>query len=149
MRKLGLWVRTVWGVVVRWWWTARLSLTSPDKLVQAPVVERKAAELGFCPKRCGLCKSFSREAFEQVLLVEPSFARATQHLKPWQMGQTREVKEGPPPLPGSERARELRPNLTQDWQDYGGCTRYGLAVWGFDEAPAVPNADSPPCGAWK
>lgn len=149
MRQLGILLGAVRAYVVRLWWTVRLALTSPDRLTSSLVLERGAAERDMCPRRCGLCRHFSREAFEQELVLQPAFREATLRLKPYQMGAKRDEREGPPPLPGSERARDLRPNLTHDWRDYGACTLYGPAIWGFAEQPPMPEKDSPPCGAWK
>lgn len=150
MRRLGTLLRHVLTRLVRWYWTLRFSFASPEALARSLPVERKAAELELVPRRCGLCKHFSREGFEQQLKTEPAFAEVTRRLKPYQLGsKTREERDAPPPPPGSERARELRPALTEDWTDYGQCTKHGPVIWGFAEQPAMPNPDSPKCGAWK
>lgn len=120
-----------------------------DQLIATPARERAAAEAGLVPKRCGLCRHFSRELWEQLVQREPAFASATRHLRPAQMGKTRAVQSV---NPGSEAARALRPTLTEEWADYGVCALHSPqgapAIWGFAEQPTMPQSDSNPCEAW-
>ncbi len=120
-----------------------------DQVIASPIRERAAAEAGLVPKRCGLCRHFSRELWEQLVQREPAFVAAMKHLRPAQMGRTRSA---PAVHPGSEAARALRPTLTEEWADYGICALYdpdgAPAIWGFAEQPPMPQADSKPCEAW-
>lgn len=120
-----------------------------DKLIETHASERLAAEAGLVPKRCGLCRHFSREEWEQGTQREAAFSEAMRYLRPGQMGRTR---TSPMVNPGSDAARALRPTLTEEWRDYGVCMLHNPngapAVWGFAEQPEMPQADSPPCGEW-
>ena len=146
MRQLVAWVRVVLAFVASWLWSVRLSLANPEALVRSPNIERKAAEGGLVPRRCGLCKHFSRVEFEGLLKTNPAFAEMTQLLKPHQTGKPRTAEELAR-FRGSDAARKLRPALVNDWPDYGVCQKNAVAIWGFDEQPKL-DADSPPCGDW-
>lgn len=132
-----------------------------DRVLEDPKLERTLAVNGVVPKRCGLCKSFVAQDMSDTLRMNPAFAQAMTLLAPSVMGQLK-AKPGEPtkktPI-GSEAARELRPNLADRWEDYGGCANFtGLGVWAFAEEPAIPGemrdggrpADAPtPCKEWR
>lgn len=116
-----------------------------DQLIATPARERAAAKAGLVPRRCGLCRHFSREAFEQILQVNPTFTEAMKFARPALMSG----RKGSPPKHVSEMALELRPGLTEEWKDYGVCTRHPepdgthTAIWGFwEQPPMVPEPSS-------
>jgi len=121
-----------------------------EAILASPAAERAAAVQGLVPKRCGLCRNFSRGRFEEEVQRNPAFADAMKHLRPAQMGRARHE---PYTNPGSERARELRPTLTERWEDFGACLAFqdtGLRViWGFSEQPAMPEPEDAPCERWR
>lgn len=117
-----------------------------DVVLETPRRERLAAEQGLVPRRCGLCRAFSRQRFVELQKLNPPFAEAQKYLEPAQMGSTREASYMPP---GSVAARELRPELAERWEDYGACLKHNLVIWGFSEAPSMPEPTSAPCEAWR
>lgn len=116
-----------------------------SRVTADPRYERTAAQAGLVPQRCGLCRHFSRQAFEEELQANAEFREAIGVLSPSRIGKTRADTSG---VPVSDAARALRPTLTHRWEDYGGCTKYSLGVWAFAEQPPMPGLDSPPCEAW-
>jgi len=131
---------------------ARKAVSLPvvsDRVIGSPALERQAAVGDLVPKRCGLCKSFSRDRWEQLVQREPTFQQAMSLLSPSMMGRVKTVAYT---SPGSAAARELRPMLTERWEDYGVCllheSRGGPAIWAFAEQPPMPQDDSEPCVRW-
>lgn len=125
--------------------------------------ERQAAKAGLVPKRCGLCRHFSREAFLQVAQLNPPFAEAMKYARPGQMAG----RKGAAPRFVSEEQLELRPRLTEEWSDYGVCTHFidpddpagrggaHVAIWGYWEQPEMPYVTESgkridkPCEEWR
>ena len=145
--------------------TAKRVVTLPvvsDRVLEDPKLERNLALAGVVPKRCGLCKSFVAQDMADTLRMNPAFAQAMTLLAPSIMGQLK-AKPGDPAPPrtpiGSEAARELRPNLSNRWDDYGGCANFqGLGVWAFAEEPKIPGEmrdgglpkdAATPCKEWR
>lgn len=123
-----------------------------DKVLQDPKLERALAVAGTVPKRCGLCRAFAPQDMRETAQMNPAFAQAMTLLSPSIMGALKGAKK---PIVGSEAARALRPNLSNRWEDYGGCTKYtGLGVWAYAEAPAIPTdmsgePEEQPCRGWR
>lgn len=129
---------------------ALLPVLNDEQLIETLPREKLAAEHGLVPKRCGLCRFYSRSLAEEELQKNPAMLDAMKLLKPSQMGRARTE---PYKHPGSERARELRPALMERWEDFGACVRHnedGLRIiWGFAEQPAMPEPEDPPCEEWR
>ena len=121
-----------------------------QKVIEDPRLERLAAEQGLVPKRCGLCKHFSKGLWNEAMRINPSFAKATMHLEPTQMGIA--GHDNPATAHGSSAARELRPSLARKWEDYGGCLKHigggASGIWAFEEQPPMPRPTDKPCEDW-
>ena len=142
------------GLISRLQATAKRVVTLPvisDRVLEDAKLERSLAQAGVVPKRCGLCRSFSAQDMKDTQTMNPAFAVAMGLVPPGVMGALKGAKK---PVVGSEAARALRPDLSNRWEDYGGCTKYpGLGVWGFDEAPKIPaefaSGTVAPCKWWR
>jgi len=117
-----------------------------DAVLSSPTKERVAALAGVVPKRCGLCRSFNLERAQEQFAADANWMTAAGFLGPMKMGRksTEELPER-----ASEAARALRPNLSEKFEDYGLCLKYGRILWGFEEAPAMPESSDPPCADWE
>lgn len=127
---------------------AKRAVTLPvlnAKLLEDPLVERQFADLGVVPQRCGLCKHYQPQDMADTLRLQRAFAQAADLLTPSVMGH---VKGATKSIVGSEAARALRPHLSNEWKDYGGCgLNPGQGVWAFAEQPQVGDANEP-CARW-
>lgn len=126
-----------------------------EEITKDPAAERRWAQRGFVPQRCGLCANFSHDIGQRMLGRNANFTTATSVLRP------HEMSEGPDATPRAigDAARELRPTLTEEWRDYGYCAKWDRVLWGFEEQPrfalehdpdstgAVPLG--PPCTDWE
>lgn len=122
-----------------------------ERIVDDSKLERRLAVLNEVPRRCGLCRSFVAQDLGDTMQTNPAFATAARLLGPSIMGALKGAPKGPV---GSERARELRPDLSNRWEDYGGCSRWpGLGVWKFDESPSISKEfageAAGPCKEWR
>lgn len=148
------WLR---AIVMRLWngfvGLFRPRLPPPEEIVADRRLERRLAVVGQVPRRCGLCRSFVHGDMNDTFQTNPAFAQAAKLLGPRMMGALKGQRK---PMPvGSEAARELRPDLQDRWEDYGGCARWpGLGVWAYAEEPEIGEdfsmGEPPgPCKVWR